>query len=101
MRNLNVHYFKNNKSLASYLSELCVFFNIDKNTIEVKDDMAILEGKNNVMVFTKNEELMLELAENCNCLLLHYIPEVKLISKLMDCSTNFTFVPKTSKIKKA
>lgn len=95
MRNLNVHYFKDNKRLANYLSELCVFFGMDKNSIEVKDDMAILEGKNSVMVFTKNEEIMLELAENCNCIVLHYLPDLSLVSKLMDCHTHFIFAPRS------
>lgn len=94
MRNLNVHYFKDNKKLADYLTKLCDFFKMDINTIEVKDDMAVLEGKDAVMVFTKNEEIMLEFSENCNCIIFHHTPDLRILSQLMETNTHFTFVPR-------
>jgi hypothetical protein len=100
MRNLNVHYFNDNKTLATYLAELCSFFDMDKNTVEVRDDMAILEGKNSVMVFTKNEDILLELSENCNCIILHCVPDLKIISKIMDNNAHFLFKPITNTRKK-
>jgi len=93
MRNLNVHYFKDNKKLASFISELCVYLKANKNDIEVRDDMAILELKGSVLVFTKNEEIMLELSENCFCVMLHYVPDIKIVSQLMTNNTNFLFYP--------
>jgi hypothetical protein len=93
MKNLNVHYFNNNKTLAKYINDLCTFLKTDMNDIEVRDDMAILELKDSVLVFTKNEEIMLELSGNCFCIMLHYVPDIKIVSQLMTNNTNFIFYP--------
>lgn len=101
MRNLNVHLFSTNRKLAEYLSLVCEFLKLEKDCVEVRGDMAILEQAGGDMVFTKNKDIAFELSDECSCMVLHYLPDISIVFKLQDANINFMFLPglKTAKKK--
>jgi hypothetical protein len=87
-KTVRLHIFKSNETLANYAHNLCVYFNQNKNYIEVQGDLACLDiGSGCLVAMTKCIHTAKQISPVSQCVIFHYIPQLDEFDLILGLNT--------------